>query len=1577
VDVARPEIIGIIHESELPDKHSPLGFRDPDLQGTHVFGRSRSQPHQLYYRRRMPALDNRWTPWERIEAELPGTHFVPVIAFRRLYLICADFGIGKSFPDACDLKNASQSKEPSDIPQKSNLILSWIERRHGRWSSVQRSELLEFETPEVRVRQTGLNESFDNDFPSKSFPVIKWSIKDSAKINGVRIWITLGIVGEGIDHHMGQITEIHVTLIKKGRDKSIGTLKGKIKAKETVQVWESFSPIDASEIKGIRLDYHSRQPGAGEGDVCNITKVKWRFSNTKGNQFTGEIEEADDKKGLVIFMHSNNSWTHTFSVDTTIKEKELKWEDVREYFEVEIAAEYSPRDAYALHIELPNVQTSGPLRLHLVLNDGAKLRIAGTPKFRFVGFPNFPEELRPPEELRDWPDDWIASKEPQSQCIEGTIQFDRLTTIEMFSDGTVRNVQTIANSTLSRGNYKGTSPWRQRFRRKRNPALDSTTEILYFYTDEEPVLSLENSYDLIVQNQGEISSLTSPKVLDEFSDLSDGLTLFVDAISGTRMHLRPWLFRIFWHPQAVGFLRLLQAYGAPRLLSHAAQKLVDPKLSIEQQFVSFFDDIKLDNAYLEPPGADVDFSLKGAYSDYNWELFFHAPLLIAQRLSEAGQFEEADRWFRLLFDPAMGRLNTNPQEAFQTRPLREAVEQRLEDMLLLLNDDQEIRKKFAEQVDLLNRFPYQPHLIARSRWSAYKKTLVMKYLDHLIAWGDELFRRAYATDNRTDLENAGSRYDLVAKLLGKRPEVLPSQSKDSIFSFDALLREDKDILDLWDPLVRIEDYVHDSNIDKLMPSIFSMSDRIEDIVHDSNIDEGTGMSVVVPNDGEGIPEYLYFCVPHNDQLFKYWDDLADRLANLRTCRDIEGVRRTLSLYGRRIDPGLLVRATAKGLDIDILLGYLSAPIPRFRFNVLLQRARSACDRAHTFGQALLTAIEKRESEELVRLRSRHELTLLQASKRVRDEQVKEAKESLEALWKSLESAEVRHQFYSTRQRLNVKETAENEALDKAAQNEQLAIGASASAADLAFVPNIPVNITGGYRYPPNSGFFEASAGVNYDFGGQFLSKLEERKAMGHRHAAEYQRVEAGRLGRQGQHDRRWDDWQLQKDLAEKDMEQIDKQIVSAEIRLSIAEIEQENQLLQIDQTATVDAYLRDKFTNAKLYRWMESRLSRLYYQQYRLAYDSALKAQRALIYELGFEDDSLLPDTWDPSRRGMEAAADLLHELEKLETRYLDAWRREHEKQKTFSLADRRPLEFLELRQTGSCVIRILEHEFDEDEPGDYFRRIKQVSVSIPCIVGPDISVNARLTLLRSEVRAKPFSSGQRYERAEGPDGANDDRFRDYSGGAEHIVTSTGVNDTGQFDSSLGGDRILPFEGAGVISTWQIDLPRETNNFDRASLADVKLRILYTARDGGEAARIAALAARDAYLERKGREVLIPLASCYSNSWIRFTGEKTAPRELELKFSSEHLPFALQNSELVGVNLYFEVEEGALVLDDSITGTLDQPHDLRGLVRFTPKAPVRRDDPLRLTLASDSAIPRRGWAVLIVKPTAGIRERER
>jgi Tc toxin complex TcA C-terminal TcB-binding domain len=46
---------------------------------------------------------------------------------------------------------------------------------------------------------------------------------------------------------------------------------------------------------------------------------------------------------------------------------------------------------------------------------------------------------------------------------------------------------------------------------------------------------------------------------------------------------------------------------------------------------------------------------------------------------------------------------------------------------------------------------------------------------------------------------------------------------------------------------------------------------------------------------------------------------------------------------------------------------------------------------------------------------------------------------------------------------------------------------------------------------------------------------------------------------------------------------------------------------------------------------------------------------------------------------------------------------------------------------TGSCVVNIPEELFDLDGPGHYFRRIKSVSVTIPCVTGPYAGVTCTL----------------------------------------------------------------------------------------------------------------------------------------------------------------------------------------------------------------------------------------------------------
>jgi hypothetical protein len=61
-----------------------------------------------------------------------------------------------------------------------------------------------------------------------------------------------------------------------------------------------------------------------------------------------------------------------------------------------------------------------------------------------------------------------------------------------------------------------------------------------------------------------------------------------------------------------------------------------------------------------------------------------------------------------------------------------------------------------------------------------------------------------------------------------------------------------------------------------------------------------------------------------------------------------------------------------------------------------------------------------------------------------------------------------------------------------------------------------------------------------------------------------------------------------------------------------------------------------------------------------------------------------------------------------------------------------------------------------------------------------------------------------------------------------------------EFELNFRDERYLPFEGAGVISRWRIQLAKKFRQFDYDTISDVMLHLRYTAREGGEALGAAA-----------------------------------------------------------------------------------------------------------------------------------------
>ncbi len=144
---------------------------------------------------------------------------------------------------------------------------------------------------------------------------------------------------------------------------------------------------------------------------------------------------------------------------------------------------------------------------------------------------------------------------------------------------------------------------------------------------------------------------------------------------------------------------------------------------------------------------------------------------------------------------------------------------------------------------------------------------------------------------------------------------------------------------------------------------------------------------------------------------EYWDMVEDRLFKIRNCMDIDGVTREWPLFSPRIDPGLLVRATAAGLDIDTVLADMNAPLLPYRFNIIVQKASEICGEVKSLGSALLAALEKKDAEDLVLLRSSQEVALLNLVTQVKQRQVDEAAANIDSLNQSMAVAMARFTQY--------------------------------------------------------------------------------------------------------------------------------------------------------------------------------------------------------------------------------------------------------------------------------------------------------------------------------------------------------------------------------------------------------------------------------------------------------------------------------------------------------------------------------------------------------------------------------------
>ena len=345
---------------------------------------------------------------------------------------------------------------------------------------------------------------------------------------------------------------------------------------------------------------------------------------------------------------------------------------------------------------------------------------------------------------------------------------------------------------------------------------------------------------------------------------------------------------------------------------------------------------------------------------------------------------------------------------------------------------------------------------------------------------------------------------------------------------------------------------------------------------------------------------------------------------------------------------------------------------------------------------------------------------------------------------------------------------------------------------------------------------------------------------------------------------------------------------------------------------------------------MRASLKTLYAQVYSLAYDLAKKAEKVYRFERGLSDSGFIkPGYWDAGREGLLAGEHLYVGLKQLEAAYHENRGYDYEITRHISLRQLNPNALLELRAHGKCEFELPEYLFDMDFPGHYRRRIKSLSLSIPCIAGPYTRINAVLHLQKHKYRHTALAA------CYGAD--SDENFSTNLTPITRIALSTAQNDSGMFELNFKDERYLPFEGAGVISRWKLELP-VIRQFDYETITDIVVHLRYTAVEGGDALK---KAAKDSVIDvlenaaEAGREgglfLLLDLKNEFPNEWHRARNQEAA---FEVMLGKERFPYFAQTFAISPVddahrffNSKFEpVNSGSVTLSDKdkISVTIDE-----------------------------------------------------
>ena len=682
----------------------------------------------------------------------------------------------------------------------------------------------------------------------------------------------------------------------------------------------------------------------------------------------------------------------------------------------------------------------------------------------------------------------------------------------------------------------------------------------------------------------------------------------------------------------------------------------------------------------------LDFT--GAMGAYYREMYLHIPWLIARALRADGKYQDALSWYRRICDFTADasehdvRLGDRPWRFIEFRELT------VPKLKAMLTDKAAIAAYDAD--------PFNPHAIARLRPSAYQRAIVMEIIGTYHDLGDSLF----AQDTMESVNEASLYYSRAAEMLGPRPMRLGKCQTvaDSDLTYEKLgpaVGKGSELL------LMLENWAYANHAAPHPIHLHAIS-----IHHDAappgpaapyaplpaaapqpaapqpaapppaaapptlapyrsaaaGHAQGTALATAIKSKTVHVPSRhapaipavlhstLAFCIPPNDALLGLYDQVEDRLFKIRNCMNISGVRRELALFAPPIDVMALVRARAAGLSLDEAMAALEAPVPPYRFSYLIERARQAAQTVQAFGSALLSALDKKDNEELTLLRSLHERDVLRMTKKVKTDQVKEAQHQLQASIEAATNVQNRIDYYNGL--VSSGHTAWEVTEQISRHTASITHGVSAIVQLVAaFSHAIP----------------QAGSPFAMTYGGVQLGSAVSAFAASADTLATVAEAISASAGLEASWQRRDQEWHQQLLLAQQELKQVTEQCHAAEVRAAISAKELDIHQTTMDQADELDHFYKDKFTNLGLYNYLATTLTRLHREAYNVSDRLARMAQRAYAFER--DDDTLFiaPGNWQADKNGLLAGERLALQLQQLEAAYLASNTRQLEMTQSFS----------------------------------------------------------------------------------------------------------------------------------------------------------------------------------------------------------------------------------------------------------------------------------------------------------------------